>query len=77
MDGMSDLQRLEARTESLESALAHHQREYDLLNQVVIEQAQLVEKLTRRLTQLESTIQTVREQLPDDRDPAEEKPPHY
>lgn len=72
----------ETKTESqritdLEAALAHHQREYDLLNQVVIEQAAKIERLERRITSLESNLEVVESRLPDDRDPLAEKPPHY
>ena len=68
---------LENRINDLESTLAHQQREYELLNQVVVEQAQTVERLERRLTSLESSLESVQTRLPDDRDPLSEKPPHY
>jgi len=68
---------LEKRINDLESTVAHQQREYGVLNQVVIEQAQTMEKLARRLTALESNLESVQSQVADDRDPLDEKPPHY
>ena len=65
------------RINKLESAIAHHQREYELLNQVVIEQGELLDKLRRKLTTLESSLKSVEDRLPDDRNLADERPPHY
>ena len=66
------------RIAQLESTLAHLQYTYDALNGVVIEQAKTIELLQRRLQQLESSLEDVREQLPSEpRDPLAEKPPHY
>ena len=52
-------------------------QEYDALNQVVIEQSERIEQLTRRLDRLEADLRDVREHIPDERDPVDEKPPHY
>lgn len=68
---------LNDRITELESSLAHHQREYDLLNQVVIEHAEVVSKLDRKLKELETTLKSVEVRIPEERDLAEEKPPHY
>lgn len=65
------------RVMGLESAIAHQQREYELLNQVVVEQADLIVKLERRLKELEASLKSVEGRLPEDRDLVEEKPPHY
>lgn len=65
------------RITNLESALAHHQREFELLNQVVVAQAAAIEKLERKLHSIESNMQTVESRLSDERDPMDEKPPHY
>jgi SlyX protein len=69
--------RLESRLTSLESTLAHHQREYEVLNQVVIDQSGEIEKLQRRLGRLEAMLHDVRQHLPNQRDLEDEKPPHY
>ena len=68
---------LEARLVALEASLSFHQREYEKLNDVVIEQATRIDALHRKVAALESTLQEVKHQLPDDRDLADEKPPHY
>ena len=69
---------LDRRIAQLESMLAHQQHAFDALNGVVIEQAKTIGDLQRRLRQLDSTIQDVRDHLPDEpRDPLAEKPPHY
>lgn len=65
------------RINELESAIAHQQREYDLLNQVVIEHTELIDELRRKLATLESSVKSVEERLPDETDPTDEKPPHY
>lgn len=72
-----DYEALLERVTSLESALAHHQREYDLLNSVVVEQADVVAKLQRKLASLEASLKSVESRIPEDRDLADEKPPHY
>ena len=74
---MDDRDTLRERIVALESALAHHQREYDELNEVVIEQARSIELLSRRLQKLEAALEDVRQHLPDERDAEEERPPHY
>ena len=62
----------------LESALSHHQRDYEQLNQVVVEQASVIEQLQRRIVHLETLLKNVISQLPSEqRGPEDEKPPHY
>lgn len=68
---------LEARIHALESALAHQQHEFEQLNEVVIQQGASIDKLARSITLLETTVQDVRQRLPEDQDASEEKPPHY
>ena len=70
-------QRNAARVTELESALAHHQRLCEQLNQVVTEQAGIIDDLQRRVALLENAMKEVQHQLPEDREIAEEKPPHY
>lgn len=67
-----------SRLTALESALAHHQRDYEQLNQVVVEQASVIDKLQRHIVHLETVLKNVMAQLPSEqRGPEEEKPPHY
>lgn len=77
MENNQTVAELQDRVTKLESALAHHQYEYDALNHVVIEQSERIEQLTRRLDRLEADLRDVREHIPDERDPVDEKPPHY
>ena len=65
------------RIDDLEAAIAHQQREYELLNQVVIEQADLIDKLKRRVDAMEASLKSVESRLPEDVDLVDEKPPHY
>ena len=76
MANSQDGQHLERITD-LESALAHHQRECEQLNQVVIEQANRIDELHRRVARLEQTLDQVQQQIPENRELADEKPPHY
>ena len=75
--GSDEQQSHAARVTELESALAHHQRLCEQLNQVVTEQAGIIDDLQRRVALLENTVKEVQYQLPEDREIAEEKPPHY
>lgn len=75
MDGEKN--QLAARVTELESALAHQQREYEQLNQVVIDQAKTIDKLERKLVLLDASIQQVQQNYSEERDLADEKPPHY
>lgn len=80
MDDDDDLiGRMESRVTSLESPLAHHQHEYDSLNQVVIDHANELGELQRRIDQLQASLQRVFQEMSPTpaRDIADEKPPHY
>ena len=78
MSLMDDAQhRLAARVTDLESALAHQQREYEQLNQVVIEQANTIQELGRQLALLKTSMQQVQDNSLEERDLVDEKPPHY
>lgn len=75
---MAHQQDLEARIDRLETALAHHQRDYDALNDVVTKQANDLDRLRatlRRMTERIDTLQTAAETTP--RTLEDDKPPHY
>lgn len=73
-----EIEVLQARLLQVESALAHHQYEYDALNQVVIQQAAQIERLQRQLSNFESSLKSVEQLMPGEKsDLADEKPPHY
>lgn len=74
----SESRPLQTRLNKVESALAHHQYDYEALNQVVIEQQSLLVKLQQRVAQLEDTLNGISQSLPvEKRDLADDKPPHY
>lgn len=69
---------LEARVQRLETALAHHQRDYDALNDVVTKQASELDRLRatlRRMTERIEALQAAAETAP--RTLEDDKPPHY
>lgn len=74
----SDESLTSTRVSQLESTVAHQQHAYDGLNEVVIEQAKIIESLQRRVQKLESILEDLRHQDPGEaRDFLAEKPPHY
>ncbi len=63
-----------ARLEGLEASHAHLERQYDELNGAVIEQGKLINRLQKRLEQLDTTLQAQElERLGN----SQQKPPHY
>jgi len=60
----------------LESLIAHLQHEFEQLNSVVIEQNQRIDRLQSAQQKLEHQLQTLEED-PEQRDPDDERPPHY
>jgi len=65
------------RLTELEIQAAHIQRLYDHLNEVVTEQAKLVDRQARRLAKLEEQLQNLKVKSETPIDPFDEKPPHY
>ncbi|MCO8124863.1 SlyX family protein [Stieleria sp. TO1_6] len=61
----------------LEIALAHLQRQYDLLNEVVTAQSIQLDRLQKRITKWEQTVETLKNKGESFDDPLSEKPPHY
>jgi uncharacterized coiled-coil protein SlyX len=65
---------LEERLQKLETHLAHVERQYDELNQVVIEQSRIITRLQKELSKTSTAVETM--EL--DRIRANNtKPPHY
>lgn len=62
--------------QKFEAAIAHQQRDYEALNEVVIEQAKQLVALRRQVLQLETTLRAISDQLQAG-DWQDEKPPHY
>jgi len=63
-----------SRLENIESNLAHLERQYEELNQVVIEQARIITRLQKEHVKVSTAVQT----MEIDRISANNtKPPHY
>jgi uncharacterized coiled-coil protein SlyX len=69
----------ETRIANLEAAVAHHQRDYDTLNQVVTEYADQIDNLKRIVGQLTERIRAMEQQQRQAAplDLQDERPPHY
>jgi SlyX protein len=66
------------RMTELEIQLAHVQRLYEQLNEVVTEQSGRIDLLERRCHQLQTQYKELKERQPESGlDPLDEKPPHY
>ncbi len=65
------------RLTALETQLAHAQRLYEQLNEVVTEQAMQADRTQRRVSELENQYKSMKEKPHADSDPLDEKPPHY
>lgn len=61
----------------LEIGLAHLQRQFELLNGVVTEQAMELDRANKRITKWEDTVQRLKSAGDSTADPLDEKPPHY
>ncbi len=64
------------RLTELETSLMHLQSDYDSLNDVVLENAKRLDKLSSLLQKLTSRIEAVTEPV-EQRNAEDEKPPHY
>ena len=62
------------RIEKLESALAHVERQYEVLNRVVIEQERVLDRLQKHQQRVSDTVETL--ELERIRS-THTKPPHY
>ena len=66
------------RMTDLEVGLAHVQRLYEQLNEVVTEQAMQSDRMQRKIASLEQQFRSVKEKQTDESGSLEdEKPPHY
>ncbi len=65
------------RETELEITLAHLQRLFDQLNEVVTSQALELDQMQRRVTRLETQIKELKLKSTSAEDPLDEKPPHY
>ena len=67
----------EIRLEKLEFELAHLNRLYDQLNEVVTEQAMRLDSQSRTIRRLTDQLNDLKENPLPTSDPLDEKPPHY
>lgn len=67
----------DSRITQLETGLAHLQRLFDHLNEVVTAQSLENQRMTRRITQLQDQLKQLKEKPAESTDPLDEKPPHY
>ena len=67
----------EERLTELEIQIAHVQRTYDQLNEVVTEQTLEIDRLQRRLGRLADQLERMKAKPEMPPDPLDEKPPHY
>lgn len=67
------------RLERLEFELAHLQRLYDQLNEVVTQQTRQVDRQAKQIEHLQTQLKEVKQKpaSAEPFDPLEEKPPHY
>ena len=68
------IKRLEQRVTTLELHATHWQRDFETLNQVVLEQGRKLDQMGELLTRLTSQVNLVRGRTAE---APEEKPPHY
>ena len=74
---MKDDANLTDRVGQLEFQLAHLQRDYDQLNEVVTDQSNRIEQLNRQIANLESGLTEIKQAAETDVNLFDEKPPHY
>ncbi len=65
------------RLTDLEMQLAHLQRDYDLLNQVVTEQATEMSQMAKHVRKLEQMLDSLKHKQDSMPDPLDDRPPHY
>lgn len=70
----SDLQA--RRLTALETSLMHLQNDYESLNEAVLENAHRLDRLAKLLQRLTDRFEAASDSDPE-RDPLDEKPPHY
>ena len=61
----------------LEIRYTHLHKAVEDLGEVVLEQAKLIERLERQLKRLHDRTEVIEQHVEEQRDPRDEKPPHY
>ena len=65
------------RITDLEISLAHLQRQYDVLNEVVTAQNAQLDRALKRMSKWEENFDRLKNAVDSPSDPQDEKPPHY
>ncbi len=65
------------RITELEISLAHLQRQYDVLNEVVTEQTSRLDRVVKQIARWEQRLDRLKHAVETESDPLDEKPPHY
>lgn len=73
---MTSQDRPEQRIEKLESAVAHLQHDFEQLNQVLLALQGDLRIIGQRLTRFDHRLSQLSD-LPEERSPEDERPPHY
>ena len=72
-----EVEAFQERVTELETLLTHQQRIISELNEVIIQQAQRLDELLLRIGQLDGKLDGLQDQLVEQRNLEDEKPPHY
>lgn len=68
---------MEQRIERLEELVTYLEETLRVLNEVVIQQANQIDKISKHIHHFSSELRDVRDQIAEKRSPDEERPPHY
>lgn len=68
---------MEQRIERLEELVTYLEETLRVLNEVVIQQANQIDKISKHINHFSSELRDVRDQIAEKRNPDEERPPHY
>ncbi len=65
------------RITELEIQLSHLQRQYDVLNEVLTDQAGQIDRVVTKIKRWENDVELLKNAMESGRDIQDEKPPHY
>lgn len=74
---MSDIESLQRRIVQLEELFSHHEHLVHQLNQAVVQVRKELAVVEAKCKEQEGRIRSLRESQESERDPLDEKPPHY
>ena len=74
---MSETESLRRRIVQLEELFSHHEHLVHQLNEAVIQLRKELARVEAKCNEQEDRIRSLAEQRADERDPRDEKPPHY